>query len=86
MRVDQPGGMTRTRRELNQAAKLSNRWGPSRKSAFPALQALLGLDIELGDWVYLSLLPRVIIASGQPFGLPQRYMDFAFTSLLGVRF
>ena len=56
------------------------------KSAFPALQALLGLDIELGDWVYLSLLPRVIIASGQPFGLPQRYMDFAFTSLLGVRF
>jgi hypothetical protein len=56
------------------------------KSGFPAVQALLGLDIEFGDWVYLSLLPRAIIASGQQFGLPQRYMDFAFTSLLGVRF
>jgi hypothetical protein len=56
------------------------------KSAFPALQALLGLDVKFSHSVYLSLLPRIIIASGQPFGLPQRYMDFAFTSLLGVQF
>lgn len=56
------------------------------RSAFPALQAMLGLDIDLGNTFYISLLPRIIYADGHPFGLAQRYMDFALTSLLGARF
>jgi hypothetical protein len=55
-------------------------------SPFPALQGFVGVEADLTDRIYLSVIPRIVLISGHPVGVNQRYADFILGADIGYRF
>lgn len=53
---------------------------------FAGLQAFAGVEANLTDRIYLSMIPRVFAVSAHPIGKNQRYLDFVLGANLGYRF
>ena len=49
------------------------------------VQLFTGIEFDLGDHGYFSVMPRVVIIDGHPIGVDQRYMDFGVIGTLGWR-
>lgn len=56
------------------------------KSPFAGIQGFLGVEFDLFDPIYVSVMPRVIWVDGHPIGVNERYLDFSVSGLIGVRF
>jgi hypothetical protein len=61
---------------------------PQSASSSPiaGVQGFIGVEASLSDRLYVSLIPRVVVVSGHPIGVNQRYLDFILGANLGYRF
>jgi hypothetical protein len=53
-------------------------------SPIPALEAFMGADIPVLPHLYFTFGPRVVWATGHPFGLDQRYLNIILSAGLGL--
>jgi len=55
-------------------------------SVIGGTEAIMGIDVDLTDSLYLSLSPKVLWLTGRPLGVSHSYLVTMVTSEVGVRF
>ena len=53
---------------------------------YPGFKLTTGMDYTFSHNYYVSLQPGVLIVTGQPLGLPQRYINFGLSLMFGRAF
>jgi hypothetical protein len=62
------------------------RGSTNSRAPFVGIQGFVGIEGDFKNDVYFSVTPTVLVVSGHPIGINQRYLDFMLQTKIGYRF